>query len=75
MTPTTWTTEKPIVPGWYWFRNDRTHELEIIVSSINGIDNRLYAIGLNARGLFSQGLHDNYHGEWAGPIYPPQETR
>ena len=66
-----WTTETPVVPGWYWYRSkrDRLQILELIQWN-----NELRTIGV------SPGMHaylethrvpSGPEAEWAGPIPPP----
>jgi hypothetical protein len=55
----TWTTEKPTVPGWYWYR-EIEGEPEIL--SIYKDNGQLLISGI--------GLQE-FPGEWAGPLEPP----
>ena len=54
-----WTSEKPTVPGWYWYKNEyRTPVLSPIVRQVTHQDLRLN--------------HWPTHGEWSGPLTPPE---
>lgn len=62
----TWTSEKPTVEGWWWYREGQT---ESVMQITNGHDGILYGW-----------LHENvyplhvYHGEWSDrPIPGPGE--
>ena len=67
----TWTTETPMVPGWYWYRSkrDRLQIIELIEWT-----KELRAIGVS-QGLYSQlethRVPNGPEAEWAGPIEPP----
>ncbi len=69
----TWTTQKPTVPGWYWYREDG------IGPEVMDVDYR--AIGetdAEAQVLVAQNANEydvveNMIGEWAGPIDLPEE--
>ena len=67
----TWTTETPMVPGWYWYRSkrDRLQIIELIQWN-----NELRAIGVSP-GMYSHlETHRVPYGsevEWAGPLEPP----
>jgi len=54
-----WTTQKPTVPGWYWYR-ELEGEPEIL--SIYKDDGQLVISGI--------GLQE-FPGEWTGPLEPP----
>ncbi len=54
-----WTTEKPTVPGWYWYR-ELEGEAEIL--SVYKDDGQLLISGI--------GLQE-FPGEWAGSLEPP----
>lgn len=57
-----WTTEKPTVAGWYWWRsvNYRPKVVEVY----------LYMNG-NCLHINGQALNQ-FAGEWAGPLSPPE---
>jgi hypothetical protein len=61
-----WTTDKPTVPGWYWWRRTvarqpaKVYVLEFIESH-NGLHNSRW------------GSVMVLDGEWAGPINQPEE--
>jgi hypothetical protein len=61
-----WTTEKPTVPGWYWWRKTATARARIVdvLSDREG----LYAEGWKMMAM-------TWNGEWAGPILPPEEAQ
>jgi hypothetical protein len=62
-----WTTAKPTVPGWYWYRRHpwkgkqpKVYVLEFI-DSYNGLTNSKF------------GLMRFLPGQWSGPLVPPEE--
>jgi hypothetical protein len=55
----TWTTEKPTVPGWYWYREIEGEPEILAIYKDNG---QLLISGI--------GLQE-FPGEWAGPLKPP----
>jgi hypothetical protein len=59
-----WTTEKPIVPGWYWFRIDSAWDGPIWKPAI-----------YHTRELekFSFPISDHY-AQYSGPIDEPEDT-
>ncbi len=67
--PMTWTTDKPTVPGWYWWRFD-THlfglkqqvvEVYLDEALVVKIDNERHKI-------------DEMNGDWSSaPLEPPKE--
>ena len=67
----TWTTETPMVPGWYWYRSkrDRLQIIELIEWN-----KELRAIGVSP-GMYShletQRVPYGPEAEWAEPIEPP----
>jgi hypothetical protein len=56
----TWTTQKPTVPGWYWYR-EIEGEPEIL--SIYKDNGQLLISGI--------GLQE-FPGEWVGPLESPR---
>ena len=61
----TWTSEKPTVPGWYfWKQQPRGHETVVRV-----FDTYVYWGG----GLRTEDI-SNVSGQWAGPIPAPEEA-
>lgn len=64
-----WTTEPPAVPGWYWWRSvigDHPYMMEIVRDSSGEL--RLEETSGGRYAL-------SPHGEWAGPIPTPQESK
>jgi hypothetical protein len=58
-----WTTDKPTVPGWYWWR-DETHAPSVI-----RVDDDLLIF------LYEEYLTpDELGGEYGGPISEPREA-
>lgn len=60
--------EKPTVPGWYWFRDERKQVWCVLVELWKGGPNLTYTY---------PGSDDEWdvattRGEWAGPILPPE---
>lgn len=67
MTPPTWTSEPPAVPGFYWFRSE-WHGLTLLtVVEVDG--GRVWGVGR----ADSLPLADITPGRWAGPIPEPAE--
>jgi hypothetical protein len=66
----TWTTTKPTVPGWYWWR--RPYGKRII---LNMIQVKEWKHG-NQPGLFIYAGKpvERCDGDWAGPLEPPKEN-
>ena len=65
----TWTTEKPIVPGWYWWRYGGCDRIRYVHS----VDHVQPAI---LRVECPDGWYEDIHnvdGEWAGPVQMPKE--
>lgn len=56
-----WTTEKPTVPGWYWYKGNWNAETVHVVYAQNG---RLYARWWD--------WVDEMNGQWAGPLEVPK---
>ena len=59
----TWTTDKPTVPGWYWYRPVGLPMRPRELFDYNG---RLFIRGF-------EWLDNVTTGEWAGPIETPKE--
>lgn len=59
-----WTKNMPVTPGWYWWR------------SMAGSTPRMLLVGSDGRFLcFGDSLLTrcaDIHGEWYGPVEPPQ---
>jgi hypothetical protein len=65
----TWTTSKPTVPGWYWWRLSSSGEPGVLKISQEHIDNKnVYTFGTRIL------LHSEMPGEWAGPLEVPKEN-
>lgn len=62
----TWTTTKPMQPGWYWWRLDKTCEPEIVDLKIWGS----YKLRDFSCGAITDIPNE---GQWAGPITAPEE--
>ena len=62
----TWTTEKPTVPGLYWYR--RSLGLRSMIFEVEIQDGTLTVIGENAE---CSGEVATIEGQWAGPLEPP----
>lgn len=63
----TWSTTRPSVPGWYWWRYDRTASRLSICDLVlvNGV--------LMGRGPGGCNLELVDDGEWFGPLLPPPD--
>lgn len=68
----TWTRDRPVLPGWYWFKAaNSSHIVEIYKS---GRQETLHArwIGFAVvRFRLRQCLVSKMDGEWSGPLMPP----
>ncbi len=60
-----WTTTKPTVPGWYWYRGD-AHEADAFIVEVDSVGQFQWPDG----GYQEVSLAK---GEWAGPIEEPVE--
>lgn len=60
-----WTDTPPTVPGWYWYRLQRTDEPYIIEGSL--ADGRMEWYSGDAL------MYAEVRGQWCGPIEPPRE--
>ena len=66
--PLIWTSEKPQVAGWYWWRAAKGGRATIYeVSSRHVIRADVFTVGHIVLFL------DELPGQWAGPLDPPQE--
>ena len=65
-----WTTKRPTVTGWYWFRYGKPNHHPMIVKVIENSFG-LMLMYTNSGGLVSIGEG----GEWAGPLAPPLEAK
>lgn len=65
----TWTTEKPTVPGYYWYRIQGNDDqiVEVVFSKRDGCF-EVYWMADNG----GWPLQFTNGAEWAGPIKPPQ---
>jgi hypothetical protein len=61
----TWTSEKPTVPGWYWYRDNAVPSRIVEVSTRSG--GALWVTRMQRNGCFV----DRLYGQWSGPIEPP----
>lgn len=57
----TWTTDKPKVAGWYWWRPQKFKE------------RKYWRVEQVRSGDIERGIYDELSDEWAGPISEPQE--
>jgi len=71
-----WTTDKPIVRGFYLWRSNNSVSL-LSVGKVNGELNVLLPTGIDPKSLASSitsiPLRMFIGGEWAGPIEEPEE--
>lgn len=71
----TWTTETPTVAGWYWYQGAK-HLTPIIVclhmdnSDPESVDGWV----VDFAGYDAHRESNKMHGEWAGPIIPPERN-
>jgi hypothetical protein len=66
--PLRWTTGKPIMEGWYWYRaspKDRAFPIQLLDDG-DGLLYTVISMGLDA-------TIENMEGEFAGPIPQPQQ--
>ena len=65
-----WTRKRPIQPGWYWWRepeyNNNMPEMAKIVQSTDGLRVLWFTGALEDDEL------EQYDGQWAGPLVPPE---
>ena len=59
-----WTREKPTMPGWYWYREDKYAWITYVYESNSG---------LRVSEMFEGKPVNAYAGKWAGPIEEPKE--
>lgn len=59
----TWTTEKPTKPGWYWWRNNSCFDPDILKVDVLGDKFVIHR---------DEDILETPHGEWAGPLEPPE---
>jgi hypothetical protein len=57
--------EKPVLPGWYWYRLNSTDAHPVVAQVYPERD----TVGPWDTGTTSS--LSNQHGEWAGPLEPP----
>lgn len=67
----TWTTEKPTVAGWYWYKNHITQAVDVVLVRRAGCNYPLEACDADGR----WDTVTNWHGQWSGPILPPEEVQ
>jgi hypothetical protein len=66
----TWTTEKPTVPGWYWWRRPYgKREIQTIIRV------KEYKFQPGIVFIYSGRRIEDCRGEWAGPLEPPEECQ
>ncbi len=65
MAKLTWTKRKPTVPGWYWYRGE-AHEADPFIVQVDEVGHFQWPDGGFQKVTLT-------HGEWAGPIEPPEE--
>jgi hypothetical protein len=58
----TWTTEKPTVPGWYWWKSKQYSPVIV----------EIYRLEVRGESYLLIGVEDA-EGLWAGPIPLPEE--
>lgn len=70
----TWTTEKPIQPGWYWYRDssidDEPEIYKLFIGEHNGMPRMYVRESMGEGGIWIAYFFD---GQWAGPLVPPEE--
>ena len=69
MTPLTWTSSLPTVPGWYWWWDSTDPYLKPIVGIVGETQ---FPHQLFMTGYWNKPIHE-MKGEWAGPIPLPGE--
>lgn len=60
-----WTNDKPIKPGWYWWREWLVDRWIVRVVQVVDYAHTQYTLG--------HGHVKRLNGEWAGPLEPPQD--
>ena len=64
----TWTTEKPTVPGWYWWRYEKGRK----ATMLNVSQSHIQQMDIFTEGSLVMFLNE-VPGHWAGPIPAPEE--
>jgi len=69
-----WTTEKPVKPGWYWYRADSSIEAHAQVVHVREPNQELARNEWEVEFTGFETAHklDEQKGEWAGPIPEPE---
>lgn len=62
------TGEKPLIPGWYWYRLNRAETKPVVVY----VEPQLDSVGTGADWTASHTL-SHTQGEWAGPLEMPDK--
>ena len=66
----TWTSSKPSLPGWYWYREKHTERPLILDVQLLSSGKLAILAQLNRLGEDYIYVED-LNGEWAGPLEPP----
>jgi hypothetical protein len=73
-----WTNDKPVVPGWYWYKDETFGPAPVEVDWTGFVDD---AVTPGVRQLdivwpedyYDLPMYEDASGCWAGPIVPPAE--
>jgi hypothetical protein len=68
-----WTSDKPVVAGWYWWRPNREKEAFILHLGMSVLDFDGPEV-LCTDYCEDQETPEDLDGEWAGPLTPPEES-
>ncbi len=71
----TWTTTKPTVPGWYWWREPEHNDNEPEIGHVFKDDLTAELRVLWTTDCPFADLVKEYDGQWAGPLEPPAERK
>ena len=61
-----WSTEKPTVPGWYWWMAEGYEPSVHYVDIVDGYPEAIYSDN-------GDNLLEDFAGQWAGPLSPPTQ--
>ena len=71
----TWSSDKPVKPGWYWYRRSPEDEdwcvPDEVVELVLEKDTLAYALRSDR---ISFEPIDRLHGQWAGPLPIPKDS-
>ena len=63
--PMTWTRKRPVVPGWYWYKQQNVEPIVLRLSQARGSHGRKLCV----EGVLMTSV---YRGYWCGPLDIPK---